>query len=153
MIRVRVRNAIYFGRRAMSSARKPGVASEAEFTAWMRNNKVEDVAVVDARNTDFVLEPGDEKYGPGGVNNIAGCDGVSRPRSVNLPYDRIAKNMDLVPLEPLLTSGKDTPIVTHCGGGGRGQKAKVFLEENGFTNVINGGGPKETTLWNIFGTL
>jgi rhodanese-related sulfurtransferase len=46
---------------------------------------------------------------------------------------------------------KDTPIITHCGGGGRGQKAKEYLEANGFTNVLNGGGPKETDCWNEFG--
>jgi len=31
--------------------------------------------------------------------------------------------------------------------GGRGQLAKEFLECNGFTNVLNGGGPKETDCW------
>ncbi len=48
---------------------------------------------------------------------------------------------------------KDTPIITHCGGGGRGQLAKDFLEMNGFSNVLNGGGPKETECWNEFGNL
>ena len=137
----------------MSSGRKAGVASDEEFASWMARNKVEDVVVVDARNTDFSVEPGDEKYGHGGQNNIAGCEGVNRPRAVNLPYDRANKSMDLAPLENLLVAGKDTPIVTHCGGGGRGQKAKTFLEENGFTNVINGGGPKVKTLWEHFGSL
>ena len=37
------------------------------------------------------------------------------------------------------------------GGGGRGQKAKDYLELNGYTNVVNGAGPKETELWKIYG--
>ena len=32
--------------------------------------------------------------------------------------------MDLKPLEEM-GAEKSTPIITHCGGGGRGQKAKV----------------------------
>jgi len=43
------------------------------------------------------------------------------------------------------------PVITHCGGGGRGQKARVFLEANGFGNVINGGGPEDAECWAIFG--
>ena len=35
--------------------------------------------------------------------------------------------------------GKAAPIITHCGGGGRGQKAKDYLDSQGFTNVVNGG--------------
>ena len=61
--------------------------------------------------------------------------------------------MDLAPLQDRLTMGKDTPIITHCGGGGRGQKAKVFLEAQGFTNVINGGGPQVKPLWEHFGNV
>ena len=45
------------------------------------------------------------------------------------------------------------PIVTHCGGGGRGQKAKDYLLGLGYTNVVNGGGPKVTELWERFGSL
>jgi hypothetical protein len=45
----------------------------------------------------------------------------------------------------------DTPIITHCGGGGRGQKAMDFLAAKGFTTVLNGGGPKETECWAEFG--
>ena len=48
---------------------------------------------------------------------------------------------------------KDVPIVTHCGGGGRGQKAKDYLLGLGYTNVVNGGGPKVTELWERFGSL
>ena len=44
-------------------------------------------------------------------------------------------------------------IVTHCGGGGRGQKAKDYLLGLGYTNVVNGGGPKVIELWERFGSL
>ena len=48
---------------------------------------------------------------------------------------------------------KDAYIITHCGGGGRALLAKNYLEENGFTNVINGGGPWEKELWRLYGDL
>ena len=38
-------------------------------------------------------------------------------------------------------------------GGGRGQKAKLFLEKEGFTHVINGGGPSVPNLWSMYGEL
>ncbi len=41
-------------------------------------------------------------------------------------------------------------VITHCGGGGRGQKAKLFLEANGFKNVLNGGGPEDKDCWATF---
>ena len=73
---------------------------------------------------------------------------------MNLPWNRDTKSLaiDEIPAE-LLVEGKDTPIVTHCGGGGRGQKAKVYLEEQGFKNVINGGGPLVKELWALFGSM
>jgi rhodanese-related sulfurtransferase len=37
---------------------------------------------------------------------------------------------------------KETSIITHCGGGGRGGKAAKILLDLGFVNVKNGGGPK-----------
>ena len=48
--------------------------------------------------------------------------------------------------------GKESvPVITHCGGGGRGQKAKEFLQANGFGNVVNGGGPEDDECWQCFG--
>ena len=50
--------------------------------------------------------------------------------------------------------GKEkAPIITHCGGGGRGQKAKDFLEAAGFGNVKNGGGPEDDECWAVFGAI
>ena len=43
-------------------------------------------------------------------------------------------------------------VITHCGGGGRGQKAKDFLLKNGYVNVLNGGGPEDAECWAEFGT-
>jgi rhodanese-related sulfurtransferase len=70
----------------------------------------------------------------------------TRPQALHLIWDRDSNSM------PFPDVAKDTPIITHCGGGGRGQKAKDFLEEKGFTNVLNGGGPKETDCWAEFGS-
>ena len=67
------------GRRTMSSGRKAGVASDDEFASWMARNKVEDVVVVDARNTDFSVERGDEKYGPSGRTTLQGVKAWSVP--------------------------------------------------------------------------
>lgn len=38
-----------------------------------------------------------------------------------------------------LLADKGAPIITHCGGGGRGQKSADFIRALGFTNVHNGG--------------
>ena len=101
--------------RAMAlRSRKPGVATDDELATFVSTQK--NIVVVDARNPDFAVEPGDEK-----TSALAPLGGATRPRCVNLPYDRVAKALDLAPLEPLLTEGKATPIITHCGGGGRGQ--------------------------------
>eukprot|EP00620_Florenciella_sp_RCC1587_P021629 CAMPEP_0182580222 /NCGR_PEP_ID=MMETSP1324-20130603/46354_1 /TAXON_ID=236786 /ORGANISM="Florenciella sp., Strain RCC1587" /LENGTH=207 /DNA_ID=CAMNT_0024796419 /DNA_START=9 /DNA_END=627 /DNA_ORIENTATION=- len=120
--------------------RKPGVASDEEMEAFFAANSSEEIVVIDARNTNFELEPDDARWDDASGAPMAACGTALRPRACNAPYDRAAKSMDLEGLEPLLTKGKDTPIITHCGGGGRGQKAKEYLIAEGFTNVLNGGG-------------
>ena len=134
-------------------SRKPGVSTDEEMTAFLSSNDVSKVVVVDARNTDFNVEPGDERSAAAGP--IAETETAERPRALNLVYDRASKSMELSKLESMLDPelGKATPIITHCGGGGRGQKAKLFLEAAGYTNVLNGGGPAEPTLWAAFGSL
>ena len=126
----------------MSSDRKPGVASPEELRDFVAAAG-DKILVVDARNADAEAEPGDQKslaVAPLPSNDV-------RPKARNLIWDRTTKSM------PLPDVDKDTYIITHCGGGGRGQKAKDFLEQNGFKNVMNGGGPKETECWNEFGEL
>lgn len=123
-------------------ARKEGVSSPEELKDFVQKAGPK-LLVIDVRNPDAEKEPGDLKS-----LKVAGFPNPSdsyRPQALNLVYDRETSSM------PLPEAGKDTPIITHCGGGGRGQKAKDFLMENGFTNVLNGGGPKETECWAEFG--
>ncbi|KAL3936228.1 MAG: hypothetical protein SGBAC_008412 [Bacillariaceae sp.] len=127
----------------MSSGRKPGVASPEELRDFVKAAG-DKLMVVDARNADASAEPGDQKSLA--VAPLPG-DGV-RPKAVNLVWDRETNSMPLPP-----DADKDTYFITHCGGGGRGQKAKDFLMENGYTNVLNGAGPKETDCWAEFGEL
>ncbi|CAJ1931115.1 unnamed protein product [Cylindrotheca closterium] len=126
----------------MSSDRKPGVASPEELRDFVKAAG-DKLLVVDARNADASAEPGDQKSLA--VAPLPG-DGV-RPKAVNLIWDRETNSM------PMPDVDKDTYVITHCGGGGRGQKAKDFLIEKGFTNVLNGAGPKETDCWAEFGEL
>ena len=129
-----------FQQNCLSMARKAGVAEPSElrdFVAAAGPNLV----VVDVRNPDAEVEPGDQK-------SLAVAPlptPETRPQALHLVYDRTTESM------PLPDVPSDTPIITHCGGGGRGQKAKEYLESQGFTNVLNGGGPKETDCWNEFG--
>jgi len=146
--------------------RKPGVATDEEMQLFL-NKHGTSVVVVDARNKNFKLEPGDEKY----AQNIAGNPPLihdddyfmkhapeDRPNAINLPFDRVTKSMKIDEMiffdgSSMLSQGKDTPIITHCGGGGRGQRAKDYLESQGFTNVLNGGGPSVKEHWSLFGSL
>jgi len=122
-------------------SRKAGVSTPEELRDFV-SKAGSKLLVVDVRNPDATVEPGDQK-------SLAVAPLPSkeeRPQAVHLIYDREMGTM------PLPDVDKDTPIITHCGGGGRGQLAKDFLMENGFTNVLNGGGPKETDCWNEFGS-
>jgi rhodanese-related sulfurtransferase len=103
------------------------------------------LVVVDLRNPNADEEPGD-------VKSLAAAGLPSegyRPHAVHLQWDRERHTMPL----PDASIPKDSPIITHCGGGGRGQMAKEYLEAQGFTNVLNGGGPKEKECWKTFGHL
>mmetsp|Transcript_26341 Transcript_26341/g.56003 ORF Transcript_26341/g.56003 Transcript_26341/m.56003 type:complete len:187 (+) Transcript_26341:125-685(+) len=122
--------------------RKAGVSSPSELKGFVASAGSK-LLVVDARHPDANVEPGDAKSlaVAGLPDNKKGY----RLQAVNLPWSRENNSMELP------TADKDTPIITHCGGGGRGKKAKEFLEKNGFTNVLNGGGPKETDCWAEFG--
>ena len=125
---------------ATAEPRKAGVASPEELRAFVQSagNRL---LVVDVRNPDATVEPGDVKS----LNVAALPSANHRPRAIHIVYDRTTNSMPL-PSVPL-----DTPIITHCGGGGRGQLSKEFLENNGFMKVLNGGGPKETDCWKEFG--
>jgi len=122
--------------------RKPGVSSPEELAAFVAAAG-DALVVVDVRNTDFAVEPGDEK-----THAKAPIGDPARKAAVNIAYDRNANSMDLT---LLAQTDKAAPIITHCGGGGRGQKGKDFLMANGFTNVMNGGGPEDDECWAVFG--
>eukprot|EP00591_Stephanopyxis_turris_P010847 CAMPEP_0195509406 /NCGR_PEP_ID=MMETSP0794_2-20130614/2348_1 /TAXON_ID=515487 /ORGANISM="Stephanopyxis turris, Strain CCMP 815" /LENGTH=127 /DNA_ID=CAMNT_0040636615 /DNA_START=167 /DNA_END=550 /DNA_ORIENTATION=- len=125
----------------MSPQRKAGVASPEELKAFV-SAAGSRLVVVDVRNPDASVEPGDQKSLA--VADLPSSD--NRPQARHLIYDR---NTESMPLPENVE--KDAPIITHCGGGGRGQKAKDYLMAHGFTNVLNGGGPKEVECWNEFG--
>jgi rhodanese-related sulfurtransferase len=121
-------------------SRKAGVSEPGELKAFVATAGAK-LLVVDVRNPDASKEPGDNKS-----IVVAALPSESfRPQAVSLVWDRDTNSM------PLPEVPSDTPIITHCGGGGRGQKAKDFLSQNGFTKVLNGGGPKETDCWAEFG--
>jgi rhodanese-related sulfurtransferase len=124
--------------------RKAGVASPSELKEFV-SSAGSNLLVVDVRHPDASVEPGDAKS-----LAVAGFPDSTtnyRPNAVNLPWSRETNSMEL----PSENVAKDTPIITHCGGGGRGQKAKDYLESKGYTNVLNGGGPKETDCWAEYG--
>ena len=125
----------------LMAERKAGVSSPEELKAFVEEAD-DKLLVVDVRNPDASVEPGDQKS-----LAVAGLPSATeRPHAQHLIWDRSTDSM------PLPDVPKDTPIITHCGGGGRGQKAKDFLMKNGFTKVLNGGGPKETDCWAEFGS-
>jgi rhodanese-related sulfurtransferase len=124
------------------SARKTGVAEPEELRAFVEQAGTK-LLVVDVRNPDGEKEPGDQPTFEGAP---LPSDEV-RPQAIHLMWDRDTDTMVLP-----TTLDLETPIITHCGAGGRGQQAKEFLIAKGFKNVLNGGGPKETDCWAEFGT-
>ena len=125
---------------------KAGVASPEEVQKFV-DEAGDRLVVIDVRNPNAEVEPGDQKSLK--VGPLPDKDANVRPKAIHVIWDRTAASM-AVP--PSLLEDKSTPIITHCGGGGRGQMAKEYLEQQfGFTNVLNGGGPKETENWKVFG--
>ncbi|GKY91561.1 hypothetical protein MPSEU_000128000 [Mayamaea pseudoterrestris] len=119
-----------------------GIASPEELKAFV-DKAGDKLLVVDTRTTDFASEPGDETS-----LKLAGLPtGAFRTKAKNLVWDRANQTMPELPADV----AKDTPIITHCGAGTRGGLAKEFLEQHGFTNVINGGGPKQKECWAVYG--
>jgi rhodanese-related sulfurtransferase len=105
-------------------ATKAGVATLSELNDFVSNAGWKLlILVVDVRHPDHTVEPGDAKS----LADTGFPDGKYRPNAINLPWSRERNGMELPSVE------KDTPIITHCGGGGRGQKAKEYWEKNGFT--------------------
>ena len=101
---------------------------------------------VNVRNPDVSVEPSDGKSN--GKAPLTACDTEAHPRAVSAAFDRGSNSLDLGKIP---SDDENTPIITHCGGGGRGQKAKDYLLSAGFTNVANGGGPEDDECWAVFG--
>ena len=137
---------------SVSMGRKPGVMPPDELATFVQTAG-DKLIVVDVRNRDFSTEPGDGKSNEKAP--LAACGTPARPRAINVLWDRASKSMDitLIP-QSLIDAGgglEKVPVITHCGGGGRGQKAKEYLEEAGFKVVANGGGPEDDECWAVFG--
>lgn len=115
--------------------RKPGVSEPDELESFVEAAR-DRLVVIDVRKPEEASE-----VGPIPSDS-------SRPLAINLEWDREAASM---PLPDATRIPLDTPIITHCGGGGRGQKAKLFLEKHGYTNVRNGGGPEDPECWKHYG--
>ena len=122
---------------------KAGVATPEEIHDFV-DQAGDRLVVIDVRNPDADVEPGDQKSLA--VAPLPNPDGTIRPSAMHIVWDRSKGQMDIPNIDD-----KTTPIITHCGAGGRGQLAKEFLESHGFINVINGGGPKEGACWKEFG--
>jgi rhodanese-related sulfurtransferase len=133
-------------RRVMSATRKPGVASPVELEAFIARAGAH-LAIVDARGAADA-EP----------SSALGALAPSpqRPRAVSAPLDRAtgALPLEAIPAAWIAAAGgvEKLHVITHCGGGGRGQKAKEFLERHGFRAVLNGGGPEDAECWAVFGS-
>lgn len=56
------------------------------------------------------------------------------PGSINIPLDRLPQSLQE------LGSDFDKEIIVYCASGARSSYAQTFLEQQGFTNVTNGGG-------------
>lgn len=53
--------------------------------------------------------------------------------SINIPLDQLQQNLSKL-------KDKNKPIITCCASGMRSASAKSILENNGYTQVYNGGG-------------
>lgn len=97
-------------------AAKAGVASPEELKDFVAAAG-EKLLVVDVRHPDASVEPGDAKSLSMGFK-LPNKEENYRPKAVSLPWSRETNSMELP------AADKDTFIITHCGGGGRGQKQK-----------------------------
>ena len=115
------------GGSVVAMGRKPGVMEPDELRKFVEQAG-DKLIVVDARNPDFAVEPGDEgTHATGGIPGLAGGGGPDRPRAVNAPYDRAQSCLDLskIPAEWVEAGGgkESVPVVTHCGGCSRAEAA------------------------------
>lgn len=87
--------------------------------------------VIDARKpSEIAANDGGVRY-DGSVNVPWFDDGATEAPTLD-EYKAKLEAAGCLPAE------KDAPIITHCGGGGRGQKSADFIKALGYTNVHNG---------------
>lgn len=67
--------------------------------------------------------------------------------AVCCPWSREKQTM---PLEGL-PADKNTLMIVHCARGMRAAAAIAFLKANGYNNLVNGAGPLDSTLWEVYG--
>lgn len=71
------------------------------------------------------------------VRTVGEFEQGSADGATNIPVDDLSNNLTALP------DDKGAPITVFCLSGGRSSHAKVILEENGYTNVTNGGTYKQ----------
>ena len=67
------------------------------------------------------------------VRSKSEYDGGHIKDSINIPVDQLQKNLSKL-------KDKDKSIITCCASGMRSASAKGILQNNGYTDVHNGGG-------------
>lgn len=117
-------------------------------TLSSRNN-VADLAILGALRNPIILDvrdPNEVAAGKGGPPSVI-------VGSVNVPLNQNGRpqsehqttlsefQLKIAAAGVKLPLDKLHPIVTHCGSGGRGGRARDILKELGYKNVFNGGGP------------
>lgn len=119
---------------------KPAPPAKVVVIATVEEMKaMESPLVLDLRDTNEVDagKGGPPAKIPGSINVAFNMDGVKQSKRTTTLEEFKQKLVDAgVGLEDVTK-----PIITHCGGGGRGQKGKDMLVKMGFTDVLNGGGP------------
>jgi rhodanese-related sulfurtransferase len=120
--------------RKQSFATKPGTAAVDVLASLAKP------LILDVRDPNEVLSG---KGGPPAI--IAGSVNVPLNHECSPQRERATTAEEfLVKLQAAgvaLPEDKSAAIITHCGSGGRGGRAATLLQDLGFTNVHNGGGP------------
>ena len=119
---------------AARAAELPAVADSAASPDELRAAPVDTALVIDVRD-DAELEKEGAVVIEGSVHVPLNKDGRKQSDDPTTMDEFAAK----CTAAGALPDDKNAPIITHCGRGGRGQKAKVLLTEMGYTQVINGG--------------
>eukprot|EP00441_Pelagodinium_beii_P019055 CAMPEP_0197661712 /NCGR_PEP_ID=MMETSP1338-20131121/51619_1 /TAXON_ID=43686 ORGANISM="Pelagodinium beii, Strain RCC1491" /NCGR_SAMPLE_ID=MMETSP1338 /ASSEMBLY_ACC=CAM_ASM_000754 /LENGTH=453 /DNA_ID=CAMNT_0043239319 /DNA_START=42 /DNA_END=1399 /DNA_ORIENTATION=- len=93
--------------------------------------------IVDARDENEIEACKGGPAIPGSHHAPLNIDGVKQTERPTTVEEYFAK----LQAAGCLPEDKSTPIITHCGSGGRGGKAALILRELGYFNVHNGGSP------------